>query len=383
MIKTMTQTPITGHYDGTELDLVEPFRKYSPQTFDRALRLAPLYLKYDRKFNIRADIAWAQMIHETGYLSFKGIAKPEWNNFAGLGITGPGAVQTFKTEDLGVLAHFVHLCWYVFPDHVNTLCSRAFDPRHFETVGKHHPKYNGDVSIARLGNAWAVPGIDYADRIVNYVNIINKTSTGELEDVIDVSANAEIPQDNETIPEQELITENTTKNTSELDLIVQLGHVGRKKGATGTKGEQEFNKKLGVEMDRLLKQTNLKYRIMGADDWLQPEPNEATIFLATHCDGNTNESARGFSMGFKPDTNMDFKEALAKIYQELSGFTRRRDNNTSGMVKYYAWKHINCKYSNLIEFGFLTNKIEHDWLVSHIPEIAKTVVDTIVSFLKG
>jgi N-acetylmuramoyl-L-alanine amidase len=246
------------------------------------------------------------------------------------------------------------------------------------------------VTIEDLSGLYAVPGIDYADRIVNYVNIINKTNSGELEDV-EISAVDETIQKNEinaldaslTLELAPITQEVKDALMGELDLIVQLGHLGRKKGATGTKGEQEFNKKLGLEMDKLLKQTNISYRIMGADDWLQPEPNKATIFLATHCDGNAKESARGFSMGFKPGTDESFKEALAVSYGKLSGFTRRKDNYTPKMVQYYAWKHIDCKYSNLIEHGFLTNKIEHDWLVSHIPEIAQNHVDIIVSFLKG
>ena len=135
------KTAVRGHFLGTENDLIRPFVLKGSGKTDWARRLAPIYLKYDRKFNIRADIAFAQMCHETGMLEFTGIAKPEWNNFAGIGITGPGAVQTFKTEELGVLAQFVHLAWYIYPDHVNSLCSRTYDPRHFEAVGIPHLGY--------------------------------------------------------------------------------------------------------------------------------------------------------------------------------------------------------------------------------------------------
>jgi hypothetical protein len=77
-----------------------------------------------------------------------------------------------------------------------------------------------------------------------------------------------------------------------------------------------------------------------------------------------------------------FKEYLAKSYGKLCGFNRRKDNYTVGLAKYYGYKHLDCKYCNVIEHGFMSNKIEHDWLVSHIKEIAKSHVDTIVEFLK-
>ena len=90
------KTAVRGHYLGTEKDLIRPFVLKGSGKTDWARRLATIYLKYDRKFNLRADIAFAQMCHETGCLEFTGIAKPEWNNFCGLGITGTGAKQEFQ-----------------------------------------------------------------------------------------------------------------------------------------------------------------------------------------------------------------------------------------------------------------------------------------------
>ena len=368
---------IRGHYLGTEKDLIRPFVLKGSSKTDWARRLASIYLKYDRKFNLRADIAFAQMCHETGMLEFTGIAKPEWNNFAGIGITGLGAIQKFATEGLGVLAHFVHLAWYFFPEHVNTLCARTYDPRHFEEPGKHHPKYTGDLTIGFLGGKWAVPGITYAQKIAFYANVINNTLDNSLEDV-------ETPiTPTEPVTKTPPVLSSAVTKDRPLDLLLQLGHVGRTTGSTGTKGEQAFNKELGAEMDKLLKLTNLKYRIMGADNWSKPSPDKATIFLALHADGSTNVNARGFSFGFKPNSNEVFKETLAKSYGQLCGFNRRKDNYTIGLTKYYGYKHVDCKYVNIIEHGFLSNKIEHDWLVSHIKDIAKNHVDTIVSFLCG
>jgi len=445
MDKVTENTSFIGTWNGTEEDLVKPF--LSGGDMVRAKRLAKMYLKYcpmfkdDKGKYIRPDIAFAQMCHETGYLTFKGIAKPDWNNFAGIGITGVGAVQKFASEDLGVVAHIAHLAWYFFPNHVHTMCSKKYDPRHF---GDTHYNYNGDTSIKRLNGAWAVPGTTYASSIAKIANVINENvSLPEVDSPI-----VEIPVDNETyelkkgdkgldvlmlqrylisqgfdlkadgifgpiteskvkeyqkikgLPETGIVTEEVKKAMNDFvvvepvddyQVIIQRGHVGRISGATGTFREIEFNTKLGNAMDKLLAKTGLKYRIMDADNWLPNEPNKADIFLALHGDGSTNKSAKGYSLGFKPDTNEEFKEQLAISYGKLSGFPRRKDNYTANMRKYYAWRddlktrgpHIVGDNLVLIEHGFLTNDAERNWLFDNIDKIAKHHVDLIVGFLEN
>jgi len=165
------KTSLIGIFGGTEYDLYKLFEGYGPKDADtkRAKRIAKYYIKWGKKFTIRADLAWCQMVHETGWLRFKGIAKPEWNNFAGIGVTGPAGIgNRFKTEELGVIAQFAHLAWYITPTHVNHWCSKKYDPRHFG----HSHRYNGDSTLKRLGGTWAVPGRTYANRIADYANKI-------------------------------------------------------------------------------------------------------------------------------------------------------------------------------------------------------------------
>lgn len=350
-------TNLIGIFQGTISDLLKPFEN-SNQLL-RAKRLAPMYIKFGKLFKIRADLAFAQgPCHETGLLQFTGIAKPDWNNFCGLGITGPGAVQKFLTEDFGVIAHYAHLAWYCYKNHINSMCSKKFDPRHFEGDGKVHPKFNGDTSVSRLGGSWAVPGEKYSEKIVYYANIINGDTTIN-------NGNEEPEPDN-----------------NKFDIIVQLGHVGRKKGATGAYREQEFNQKLGDCMEPLLKASGIRYRIMGADNWLKPEPNKTKIFFAIHYDGSTNKKARGFSCGYKVGTNQRFKDTMAISYKQLSGFQQRSDNYTTGLKNYYGWKHADADFYLLLEHGFGTNDIEREWMFANIDRIAKHHVDVIVKFLK-
>ena len=277
---------VVGHFKGTIDDLLRPFALINDKHIDRARRLAPIYMKYDRKFAIRADCAFAQMIHETGYLEFNGTAKPDWNNFAGVGITGPTAVQKFKTEELGVLAQVAHLCWYYYPKHVNSLCSVKYDPRHFGTESNPHPKYTGDTSLEFLNGKWAVPGKTYAQKIAKIIRIIH----GEVDNDEDIllergSKGQEVkklqnylssigyylvadgifgPKTESAIKAYQrdnnlditgYITQEVKTHMGNFeikqelfDVIIQMGHVGITKGSTGTPGEREWTKKLGDAM---------------------------------------------------------------------------------------------------------------------------------------
>ncbi|MHB8281056.1 MAG: glucosaminidase domain-containing protein, partial [Candidatus Humimicrobiaceae bacterium] len=159
-------TNIVGYVPVSVDQLLRPFVARGSGQIDRARRLADLYIKWGQAFNIRADIAWAQMCHETGFLEFTGVARPEWNNFAGIGITGPGAMVTFASEELGVIAHYAHLAWYVYPNDINAYCNRNYDPRH---IGAH--RFNGDSSLNTLNSRWA-PAADYVSKIVYFANQI-------------------------------------------------------------------------------------------------------------------------------------------------------------------------------------------------------------------
>ncbi len=161
-------TSMIGYVDVTVDQLVRIFEIRGSSKVSWARRLAPLYIKWGQVFNIRADIAWAQMAHETGFLEFNGVAKPEWNNFCGLGVTGPEGVGVrFENEDLGVLGHFVHIAWYVYPSAINEYCSPKYDPRY--TSNHFH---NGDSTVNAF-NGRCAPSSTYTDKILVFANQIH------------------------------------------------------------------------------------------------------------------------------------------------------------------------------------------------------------------
>jgi hypothetical protein len=166
---------LNGRFLGNADDLVRYFRAKTggkDGQFTVPLEtLAQYYITYGERFGLRADMAWAQMIHETGWGQYGGDVLPAQNNMAGIGATGGGVPgNSFATAELGVIAQYAHLAWYVYPDHVSDpYCVKVTqpadgpiatpgDPRHFlQSGGALHKAIARTVND--LGGAWAVsPG---------------------------------------------------------------------------------------------------------------------------------------------------------------------------------------------------------------------------------
>lgn len=75
--------------------------------------IANFYIKEAALEGVNHDIAFIQMVLETGYLQFKGDVKKNQNNFCGLGAIGNGAAgSSFSSMEMGVRAHIQHLKVY-------------------------------------------------------------------------------------------------------------------------------------------------------------------------------------------------------------------------------------------------------------------------------
>src|SRR5659263_682474 len=130
--------------------------------------IAQLYVTWGSRFGIKADLAFSQMLHETNYLRYTGDVRSWQNNFAGIGATGGGNPGNyFPSAEAGVIAHYAHLAWYVYPNHVNEYCNSAWDPRHFGTTHR-----NTVRTLRDLGGQWAVPGVGYGDALALYATRI-------------------------------------------------------------------------------------------------------------------------------------------------------------------------------------------------------------------
>lgn len=116
---------------------------------------------------VRAEVAFAQSMKETGWLTYTGDARIEQFNFAGLGTTGGGVQGTyFPDVRTGIRAQIQHLKAYASTENLNEVCvddrysmvSRASSP-YVEWLGQSENPY---------GAGWAV-GSNYGPDIVRLI----------------------------------------------------------------------------------------------------------------------------------------------------------------------------------------------------------------------
>jgi N-acetylmuramoyl-L-alanine amidase len=147
----------------------EEMERFIKRVNPDAPSLALLYVQIGQVYRIRADAAYAQAIHETGYFRFQGSVKASQNNYAGIGATGKGESAVFKTPQEGVLAHIQHLYAYSSTQPLPPQYPLA-DPR-FELVQRGSAK-----TWNQLNGKWAVPGTTYSTMILEiYKQMLNES----------------------------------------------------------------------------------------------------------------------------------------------------------------------------------------------------------------
>jgi len=83
-------------------------------------RLVEMYIQEAQKEGVNHDVAFIQMCHETDFLKYTGVVKPEQKNFCGLGTINentPG--EYFESEKEGIRAHIQHLKAYASKKELN------------------------------------------------------------------------------------------------------------------------------------------------------------------------------------------------------------------------------------------------------------------------
>ena len=131
-----------------------------------------IYVEECKKEGVRVEVAFAQAMVETGYLSFGGDVNISQYNFAGMGATGNGVKgNSFSTVRLGIRAQVQHLKCYASTDKLNGDC---VDPRWGEWLRGKAP-YVEWLSIPNnpYGTGWA-GSATYAEVIKGIMENINK-----------------------------------------------------------------------------------------------------------------------------------------------------------------------------------------------------------------
>ncbi|MEG1432601.1 GBS Bsp-like repeat-containing protein, partial [Eubacterium sp.] len=175
-----SNTAIMGAQIITRERMIEYFEEKSdfPKYYEeRGVSLSDfvqLYMDEANVEGVRPDIAFAQMLVETGFLKFGGQVDISQFNFAGIGATDGGAAgQSFAKEygddkfgiRMGIRAQVQHLKAYASTD---TLVNECVDPR-FKYVSR------GSASvIGELGNGkWATDST-YSNKILTQLFKMSK-----------------------------------------------------------------------------------------------------------------------------------------------------------------------------------------------------------------
>ena len=121
---------------------------------ERFATIAADYMRIGEKLNIRWDIAFFQMMLETGSLTFKGDVSSKQNNFAGLGATGrhvPG--ESFPDVATGVTAHLQHLLLYAGEHLDNPVAERTRKVQEWGVLTDWQKTLKGPINYAEARQA--------------------------------------------------------------------------------------------------------------------------------------------------------------------------------------------------------------------------------------
>lgn len=125
---------------------------------DRFDGLATEYMRYGEQLGVRWDMAFFQMVLETGALSFTGDVRASQNNFAGLGAASRGKHgERFPDIATGVKAHLQHLLMYA-GDHIdNPVAERTRKVQEWGVLTDWQKSIDGPITFALMAQQWS-PG---------------------------------------------------------------------------------------------------------------------------------------------------------------------------------------------------------------------------------
>jgi Mannosyl-glycoprotein endo-beta-N-acetylglucosaminidase len=128
--------------------------------------IATEYMRHGEQLGVRWDMAFHQMIVETGSLKFGGSVKASQNNFAGLGATGGGERgESFKDVATGARAHLEHLVMYTGATVSNPVAERTRKVQEWGVLTDWQKTFKGPLTFAQLARKWAPPARNYAQEI--------------------------------------------------------------------------------------------------------------------------------------------------------------------------------------------------------------------------
>lgn len=132
-------------------------------------------------YGVRAEVVWAQICKETGYLQFGGLVQATDCNFAGLGATGAYDANgqpvrnIFSSVTEGVTAQVQHLKLYASADTSWSKSVAIVDQRFYTSVAGKAPYVEWlGISTNPYGSGWATAA-DYSESLLKYIWALRNT----------------------------------------------------------------------------------------------------------------------------------------------------------------------------------------------------------------
>jgi hypothetical protein len=142
--------------------LMAYLRSRNPNVDARFEDVAAQYMKHGQALGIRWDVAFFQMILETGALRFGGDVKATQNNFAGLGASGGGARgESFGDVSTGVKAHLQHLLMYAGEHIDDPVAERTRKVQEWGVLTDWQKSIDGPMTYALIAKQWAPTSRNY------------------------------------------------------------------------------------------------------------------------------------------------------------------------------------------------------------------------------
>ena len=135
---------------------------------ERFQSIAADYMRVGEELGIRWDVAYFQMLLETGNLTFTGDVSEGQNNFAGLGATGkkePG--ESFPDVATGVQAHLQHLFMYAGEKVDSPVAERTRKVQDWGVLTSWLKTIDGPMTYTQLAKKWAPGSRNYSRDIAN------------------------------------------------------------------------------------------------------------------------------------------------------------------------------------------------------------------------
>ena len=144
-------------------------------------------------------------------------------------------------------------------------------------------------------------------------------------------------------------------STKPVSVIIQAGHEERVSGNTGASSslykETEWNTIIADEVTRTLRKWDIDVKRIPAK---VPKFASAKIAVSIHFDSAKKPCRSGASIGYPDKNSYDFARRWEKLYRSRFPFGWHKDNFTSNLKNYYAYKKIDAEKFLVLELGEIT-----------------------------